>query len=223
MHRKMARLAHRCVPNLINHISVHAVPMNFPDNFSHESYVRSRGGQSSYNLLQSQRVSSANTLDEPLTRQHKRLGGGDARHSNTLGRAIAEEDKGGHGGDGVAAGNVLDVVGVDLDECHLALGGVLLSELREDRGDGAAGWAPVGVEVDGYPFVRCQDGVKLSGTGDLDDLGGGLRDGLAIIHPDLGVSAGTVARQDGVVYIDEVEEGESREGIAEDARSHSRI
>lgn len=62
------RLAHRCLPNCINPISVHAVSLNVSDTFSQESYLRSRGGQSSNNLLQSQRVSSANALDKPLTR-----------------------------------------------------------------------------------------------------------------------------------------------------------
>ena len=66
------------------------------------------------------------------------------------------EVEGRHGRDTVGSGNLGEVIDIDLVELDV---GVLLAELLKGRGDGLAGTAPDGVEVDD------------NGTGGLSDLG----------------------------------------------------
>ena len=72
------------------------------------------------------------------------------------------------------------MVDVDLGEGEAALLGVLIGELGEDGGDGAAWRAPVGVEVDDDVGGGFEQGVQLRGLGDLLDLLRGLGDGRAV-------------------------------------------
>ncbi|KAI9158024.1 hypothetical protein HJFPF1_06010 [Paramyrothecium foliicola] len=84
--------------------------------------------------------------------------------------ALLEEHEGGHGGDAVAAGDVADVVDVDLGKGQLARVAVLAGEVGEDGGDGLAGGAPVGEEVDGDVGGAGEELVELRGRGDVLDL-----------------------------------------------------
>lgn len=69
---------------------------------------------------------------------------------------IVVEVEGRHGRDTVGSGNLGEFIDIDLVELDV---GVLLAELLEGRGDGLAGTAPDGVEVDD------------NGAGGLSDLG----------------------------------------------------
>ncbi|KAH0493403.1 hypothetical protein TgHK011_000074 [Trichoderma gracile] len=86
--------------------------------------------------------------------------------------ALLEEEKGGHGGDAVAGGDVLDVVDVDLCEGEVLVDGVLVGEGLVDGGDGLAGRAPVGVEVDGDVGGGGEEGVELVDGFDVVDGAG---------------------------------------------------
>lgn len=77
--------------------------------------------------------------------------------------SLLEEEKGGHGGDAVCAGDVLDVVDVDLCEGEDVGDAVLCGEGLKDGGDGFAGGAPVGKEVDGDVGCRVEQGLELLG------------------------------------------------------------
>ncbi|KAL9471909.1 hypothetical protein ACSS6W_009850 [Trichoderma asperelloides] len=86
--------------------------------------------------------------------------------------ALLEEEEGGHGGDAVAGGNLGDVVDVDLGKGEGVFGAVLVGERLVDGGDGLAGRAPVGVEVDGDVGVCGEERVELLGGLDVVDVVG---------------------------------------------------
>lgn len=62
------------------------------------------------------------------------------------------------------------MVDVDLGEGEVAGAGVLVGQAREDRGDGAAGRAPVGVEVDDDVGGGREEGVEVGRLADLVDV-----------------------------------------------------
>lgn len=72
------------------------------------------------------------------------------------------------------------MVDVDLGEGETALGGVVVGELGEDGGDGAAGGAPVGVEVDDDVGGGGEERVELRGGCDFEDFTRCLWDGGAV-------------------------------------------
>lgn len=59
--------------------------------------------------------------------------------------AVLEEEESGHSGDLVVGGNLAELVNIDLVELDA---GVLLAQLLDGGGDGLAGTAPLGKEVD---------------------------------------------------------------------------
>jgi hypothetical protein len=81
------------------------------------------------------------------------VGAADSGRVNLL--AILEEEESGHGGDAVLGGDLGGLVDVDLVELDVLVG---QAELLDLRGDGLAGAAPGGEEVD-------EDGL-----GGVDDL-----------------------------------------------------
>ncbi len=62
------------------------------------------------------------------------------------------------------------MVDIHFGEGDMAFDGMVIGELREDWGDGAAGWAPVGVKVDYNIGGGRQEGVELGRIGDFVDI-----------------------------------------------------
>lgn len=74
--------------------------------------------------------------------------------------AVLEEEESRHSGDLVVGGNLAELVNVDLVELDA---GVLLAQLLDGGGDGLAGTAPLGEEVD-------EDGLARAGNLGLEVL-----------------------------------------------------
>lgn len=139
-----------------------------------------RSSQGVDDSLQRGTVRTPHPVNQPLAGEAHRLTGLQAGDLDALGLAVAEEHEGGHGGDVVRLGDGVDVVDVDLCESQTTLGGVLVGPLREDGRDGAAGRAPVGVEVDDDVLGRGEERVQLGLAGQLVDLAGCLGDRRAV-------------------------------------------
>lgn len=83
---------------------------------------------------------------------------------------LLEEQKRRHGRDAVRPGRLLHVIDVDLCEGQGAGDGVLAGQGLEDGGDGLAGGAPVGEEVDGDVGGGGEEGLELREGVDVLDL-----------------------------------------------------
>lgn len=83
---------------------------------------------------------------------------------------ILKEDKGRHGRNAIAAGDLVDVVDIDFGKGKLALECVLVGELGKDGRDGAAGRAPVCIKVYDDIGGGFEERVELCWFGDLVDF-----------------------------------------------------
>lgn len=104
--------------------------------------------QSLNNSFKRYLIRAANPVHQPIASEANRLTPLESFDRHPLRRTVLDEEESGHSRDVEPAGDVLDVVDVDLGERKLALCGVLVSQLGEDGRDGATGRAPVRVEVD---------------------------------------------------------------------------
>lgn len=66
---------------------------------------------------------------------------------------ILQKRKGRHGSHAKVLGHLSHLIDIDLDESHI---GVLLAELADFRGNGLAGTAPGGIEVDDDGAGGCE-------------------------------------------------------------------
>lgn len=128
------------------------------------------GAQRRHNGSQRHRVGTAKLLDVPVFIRYDRPALLDLWCIHSLRLAVGEEDESRHCGDAVLARHRIDVVDIDLGKGQLALDRVLVGELGEDRGNGAAGRTPVGIEVDDDVGVAVEDSVELGSGGDFVDL-----------------------------------------------------
>lgn len=83
--------------------------------------------------------------------------------------AVLEEEEGGHGGDTVVLGDLLDAVDVDLGKGEEVGNGEGLRELGIHGRNGLARPAPVGVEVSDDVLGRVEESRKLLGRVDVLD------------------------------------------------------